>query len=123
MQALFQIDVSKTDAGAAIEHVLDGAPADDYLSRLVNGVIKHQNKIDEVIKKHLEKWTIERLAIVDRNLLRIALFELMFCADEVPPNAAINEAVEIAKTFGDENSGKFVNGILAKVKEKGLSNL
>jgi N utilization substance protein B len=117
LQALFQIDVSSTEPSAAIEHVLEGERSDDYLSKLVNGVIEHLDEIDQLIKAYLEKWSLERLATVDRNLLRIAVFELKYEHDEVPEKVVLDEAIEIAKLYGDDQSSKFINGVLSKVKQ------
>jgi transcription antitermination protein NusB len=117
MQALFQIDMSQSEPKDAIEHVLEDQPHDDYLSKLVTGVVLHKQQIDELIKSNLEKWTLERLATVDRNLLRIATFELLFCKETVPPNVVLDEAIEIAKVYGDDQSSRFINGVLSKIKE------
>lgn len=117
LQALFQIDVSQSDPASAIEHVLEGEAGDDYLSKLVFGVIEHKSEIDKLISDNLEKWSLERLATVDRNLLRIAVFELKFLRPEIPENVVLDEAIEIAKIYGDDQSGKFVNGVLSKVKQ------
>jgi N utilization substance protein B len=117
LQALFQIDVSQVDPTDAIEHVLDGEPNDQYLIGLVNGVVDHKKQIDDVIKVHLDNWTIERLATVDRNLLRLSAYELIFCQEDVPANVAIDESIEIAKIYGDDQSSRFINGILSKVKQ------
>ena len=86
------------------------------MNRLVTGTAENISEVDEVIKKYLQKWTIDRLANVDRNLLRISVYELLYCGDEVPPNVVIDEAIEIAKVYGDEQSSKFINGVLSKVK-------
>ena len=118
LQAIFQMDVSKVTAEAALEHVLEGKQSDSYLNRLVTGVAEHMETIDEVISNHLEKWTIDRLANVDRNLLRFSVYELLYCQDDVPANVVIDEAVEIAKVYGDDQSSKFINGVLSKVKQK-----
>ena len=118
LQALFQIDVSNTDSKSAIEHVLEGEPGDDYLASLVFGVVEQKNEIDPLIKEHLEKWTLDRLATVDRNLLRIAVYELKFSQNEIPANVILDEAIEIAKIYGDEQSSRFINGVLSKIKEK-----
>ncbi len=118
LQALFQIDVSNTDPASAIEHVLEGEQGDDYLTKLVLGVSEQKDEIDPLIKENLEKWTMDRLATVDRNLLRIAVYELKYCRDEVPENVVLDEAIEIAKIYGDEQSSRFINGLLSKVKEK-----
>lgn len=118
LQALFQIDVSKADPEDAIEHVLDGALENKYLTGLVHGVVEHLHRIDQILSELLEKWTLERLATVDRNILRLSAYELLYLEEDVPPNVAIDEAVEIAKLYGDENSSRFINGVLSKVKEK-----
>jgi N utilization substance protein B len=75
------------------------------------------NEIDPLIKANLEKWSMERLATVDRNLLRLSVFELKFAHDEVPENVVLDEAIEIAKLYGDDQSSKFINGVLQKVKQ------
>lgn len=118
LQALFQIDVSSTDPSSAIEHVLEGEAKDDYLSGLVLGVVENKEQIDHLIKGNLEKWTIERLATVDRNLLRLAVYELKFANEGVPEKVVLDEAIEIAKIYGDDHSSKFVNGVLSKVKQQ-----
>lgn len=116
LQAIFQIDISQTTADAALEHVLEGKPSDPYLNKLVTGVVEHLEEIDANITRHLEKWTLERLAHVDRNILRFSVYELLYCQDDVPANVVIDEAVEIAKIYGDEQSSKFINGVLSNVK-------
>jgi len=118
LQALFQIDVSNTEPDLAIEHVLEGDAGDEYLTRVVFGVVEHKAEIDQSIKENLENWSMERLATVDRNLLRIAVFELKFVRSEVPENVILDEAIEIAKIYGDDQSSRFINGVLSKVKEK-----
>jgi transcription antitermination protein NusB len=116
LQAIFQIDISQTTTEAALEHVLEGKPNDSYLNRLVTGVAEHKERIDAIITSQLENWTLERLANVDRNLLRISVYELLYCKDDVPVNVVIDEAIEIAKIYSDEKSSKFINGVLSKVK-------
>lgn len=117
LQALFQIDISKVETNEAIQHVLEDQPNDNYLTRLVEGVIQHQEEIDRIIKEHLEKWKIDRLAHVDRSILRLAVYELMYCQEEVPANVALDEAIEVAKIYGDDQSSRFINGVLSKVKQ------
>ena len=116
LQAIFQIDLSQTATADALEHVLQGEPTDPYLQKLVTGVVEHLEEIDEMIKKHLENWTLERLANVDRNILRLCVYELLYAQEDVPVNVAIDEAIEIAKVYSDEQSSKFINGVLSKVK-------
>ncbi|CAM3799969.1 transcription antitermination factor NusB [Mesobacillus zeae] len=118
LQALFQIDISKAEPEDAISHVLDDEQGDAYLTRLVEGFVENKDKIDDEIKLHLEKWTIDRLANVDRNLLRLGVFELMFCNEEVPGNVVLDEAIEIAKIYGDDQSSRFINGVLSKVMQR-----
>ena len=117
LQALFQIDLSGTDAQEAINHVLEDNKRDEYLEFLVNGTVENLGKIDEIIVNNLENWTIDRLNNIDRNILRIAAFEMLKSSD-VPVNAVIDEAIEIAKAFGDDQSGKFVNAVLSKIKQQ-----
>lgn len=115
LQALYQIDLSDIPVDEAIENVLDGEEHNDFLHSLVVNTVENLDEIDETIKRYLEKWSIDRLAKVDLNILRIGVYELLY-NDEVPKNVAINEAIEVAKRFGDEKSSKFINGILSKVK-------
>ena len=117
LQALFQIDMSKVETNEAIEHVLEDQPSDAYLTKLVEGVLEHQDEIDQTIVNHLEKWSIDRLAHVDRSLLRLAIYELVYCKEEVPANVVLDEAIEIAKLYGDDQSSRFINGLLSKVKQ------
>lgn len=83
-----------------------------FISNLVDGVLKHQDELDGKIQPIAPDWPIEQIARVDRTILRMGLFELLYMADIVPAKVAINEAVELAKAFGSDNSSKFVNGVL-----------
>ncbi|CAG9609305.1 transcription antitermination factor NusB [Pseudoneobacillus rhizosphaerae] len=117
LQALFQIDMSDINPKEAIEHALEDVPSDPYLEKLVFGVLEHQEEIDQLITAQLEKWSLERLANVDRSVLRIAIFEMKYCSDEVPVNVILDEAIEIAKLYGDDQSSRFINGVLANIKQ------
>jgi len=86
-----------------------------FADPLIRGVLQHREGIDEVIKSHVKNWDFSRIAVVDRNILRLALFEMKH-REDIPPVVSINEAVDIAKKFSTQDSGKFVNGILDKVK-------
>lgn len=86
-----------------------------FADALIRGTIEHQNDLDEQIKKYAKNWELHRMAVVDRNVLRLAIFEMLY-RDDIPPVVSINEAVDIAKKFSTEDSGKFVNGILDKLK-------
>ncbi|RIW33638.1 transcription antitermination factor NusB [Bacillus salacetis] len=114
LQALFQMDMSGMTADEALTNVYEDAPSDEYLEALVKGAAVYKEKIDGLIKENLEKWSFDRLAKVDRNILRVAVYELLEI-DDVPNKVVINEAIEIAKAYGDDQSGKFINGVLSKV--------
>ena len=85
-----------------------------FVHDVINGVLKYREAIDAYIAKYATEWPLEQITIVDRNILRIGVYELIF-NDEIPAKVAINEAIEIAKTFGSESSGKFVNGVLGAI--------
>jgi len=85
-----------------------------FSDRLVSGVVDNQEQIDRLLADYSENWTLERMTGVDRNILRMAIYEILYC-DEIPKNVTINEAVEIGKRFGSEDSGAFVNGIIDKI--------
>ncbi len=89
-----------------------------YTNELVSGVVKNLNTIDEKVSKYATNWQLKRMAIIDRNVLRLGLYEMKFSAADMPPKVAINEAIELAKKYGDMDSGKFVNGILDKIHKK-----
>ena len=87
-----------------------------FVRQLIEGVMEHLAQIDKIIEKSAPVWPLEQITIVDRNVLRIGLYELLYAnKEEVPPKVAINEAIELAKSFGGENSGKFINGVLGTV--------
>ena len=86
-----------------------------FADPLIRGTLEHRDEADEVIKKHAKNWELHRIAAVDRNVLRLAIYEMLHRLD-IPPVVSINEAVDIAKKFSTQDSGKFVNGILDKVK-------
>jgi len=86
-----------------------------FADPLIRGVIEHRDAIDERIKTHTKNWEFHRIAAVDRNIMRLAIFEMLH-RDDIPPVVSINEAVDIAKKFSTQDSGKFVNGILDKIK-------
>ena len=87
-----------------------------FVSQLMAGVMEHLSELDQIIEKAAPQWPLEQIAVVDRNVLRLGLYELLFGnRDEVPPKVAINESIELAKSFGGDSSGKFVNGVLGTV--------
>ena len=121
MQSLYEWDFynQKSNLKEIVERNLKefGSGLDGtFVFELVLGVVKHLKEIDEIIRKTAPQWPLEQMSIVDRNVLRIGIYELLFGDKKaVPPKVAINEAIELAKGFGGENSGKFVNGVLGTV--------
>ena len=88
----------------------------DFIWQLIDGIVKHSEHLDKIIEKAAPEWPITQIAIIDRNVLRIGLYELLYAdKEEVPPKVAINEAIELAKTFAGQTSGKFINGVLGTV--------
>jgi len=99
-----------------VENFGPGLKETDFIFKTAKGVIKNLNKIDKIIEKAAPEWPIPQIATLDRNILRIGLYELLFGNHkEVPPKVAINEAIELAKNFSGESAGKFVNGVLGTV--------
>lgn len=99
-----------------IKEFASGMEDTTFIHQLIDGTIKRVGEIDKIIEKAAPQWPLSQVAIVDRNVLRVGLYELLFGKrDEVPPKVAINEAIELAKSFGGESSGKFVNGVLGTV--------
>jgi len=93
-----------------------GVEDTSFMQSLLNNILKKQDELDKIIEKAAPDWPLDKISIIDRNILRIGLHELLFAdRDEVPAKVAINEAIELAKTFGGENSGKFINGVLGSV--------
>ncbi len=118
LQALYEIDAVGHDPETVVnqliaENGLTGEYA-DFVRDLVFGVIKNREKIDSIIKEFAPAWPIEQISLVDRNILRLAIYEILL-DNKVPVKVAINEAVELAKKFGGDHSSKFVNGVLGSV--------
>ncbi len=101
----------------APETTADEAAVRLFAEPLIKGVIEHREKVDAEIKKYAKNWDLHRMAAVDRNILRLAIYEMLF-REDIPPVVSINEAVEIAKLFSTDDSGRFVNGILDKVRSE-----
>jgi len=87
---------------------------DDFIDKTIEGVTKHIKETDELIAKAAPEWPLEQISSIDKTILRIAIYEILH-SDDVPPKVAINEAVELGKTFGGENSSKFINGVLGTI--------
>jgi len=91
--------------------------ADEFLRRLVLGVLDHREELDRLIEQYSENWRLNRINVIDRNILRMALFELLYCQD-IPPKVTINEAIDLGKRYGSEDSGSFINGILDRIQNE-----
>lgn len=122
LQILYQVDITKDDYNQSLSDFWHTKmDVDDsiveFASMLVKGTVENLERIDRAIKNYATNWNIKRMAVVDRNILRLATYELLFLPD-IPPKVSINEAVDIAKKFGDKDSGKFVNGILDKINKE-----
>jgi len=118
LQALYEVDSAARRPEVVVERLLSEADLSEensaFVRELVDGVVLKKDDIDRNIKKFAPAWPVEQIAMVDRNILRLAIFEILF-DNKVPVKVAISEAVELAKTFGSENSAKFVNGVLGSV--------
>ena len=118
LQALYEVDSVGHEVQGVVTHLLaKGGLSEEnaaYTSELVNGVIQNKDMIDLNIQNFAPAWPIEQIPVIDRNILRLAIFEILI-DNKVPVKVAINEAVELAKTFGSDSSPKFVNGVLGSV--------
>ena len=118
LQALYEIDSVGRKAEAVVERLLaEGGLSEEnnvFVRELVGGVVQNQDEIDRHIQKFAPAWPVEQIAMIDRNILRLAIFEILY-HNKVPIKVAISEAVELAKSFGSESSSKFVNGVLGAV--------
>jgi len=128
LQVLYQLDITKKDVNKSLAQFKDFFSGneekvgttrlrDDFMERLVLGVRLHCKEIDRLIEKYSENWRLDRMNIIDRAILRIATFELLYC-EEIPPKVTLNEAIELGKRFGSEDSGGFINGILDRIQKE-----
>lgn len=131
VSGLYQMEMNEVTAAEAVDMIMDelrqeneiGADpkeigsTDEFARELVYGVLERKQAIDGMLQQFLTGWQVDRLSRVDRQVLRLACYEIVFRSD-VPPKAAINEAIELAKHFGTDESGKFVNGVLGKLLQE-----
>ena len=122
LQMLYQLDITRGCWQGILKSFWENSDRlenseelKDFSAQLLEGVIKHMQEIDKKISKYAANWQLERMAFVDRNIMRLGCFELLFRQD-IPPKVAINEAVELAKKYSGPESGKFVNAILDQIK-------
>lgn len=119
LQALFYMDMSKEASEEALERFCANFNPPDsarpFFFKIITGVLKYLPQIDALIERFSKNWRIGRMSFVDRNVLRIAVYELLCCSD-IPPKVTINEAIDIAKKFGTAESGAFINGIIDSIR-------
>jgi N utilization substance protein B len=122
LQALYELDTTNHNAADAIAHRLEDAPlppeGEMFLRQLVSGVVVNRDRLDALIQQYAPAWPVSQIAVIDRNVLRLALIELSTIPD-TPPKVAINEAVDLAKLFGSDSSSRFVNGVLGAAMSAG----
>lgn len=128
LQSLYQMEMNEVSAKEAIAHVVEEAQTEDEaqltkeqdkiasqeIMELVEGTVSRKERIDELLMDYLKGYKMDRLSKVDREILRLATYEMVY-RDDVPPKVVVNEAIELAKHFGSDESGKFVNGVLGKM--------
>jgi N utilization substance protein B len=119
MQALFFMDSQNSASPEMLERFCKifhpSEKSRPFFYKLVNGVLSARGELDGLIEQFSKNWKINRMSCVDRNVMRIAVFELLYC-DEIPPKVSINEAVDVGKKFGTEESGAFINGIMDSIR-------
>ena len=121
LQILYAVDITKDDPGDCVRRFWEGSEESSgevkkFAADLVLGVSDNKKEIDRMIAKYATNWKLDRMAVIDRNVLRFAAYELLYEKD-IPPKVSINEAIDIAKKFGGPDSGKFVNGVLDKINK------
>ena len=123
IQSLYEWDFKNYDSGSLPEIIKrntkefgPGLKDEEFVNNLIKGVVGHRKELDNIIEKAAPMWPLDQIDMIDRNVLRLGLYELLYeNREEVPPKVAINEAIELAKSFGGESSGKFINGVLGTV--------
>ena len=125
MQALFYMDTQQNGSPKMLERFCENfnlpQKAQPFFLKLVNGVLAAKPQIDALIERYSKNWKVQRMSRVDRNVMRVAVFEMLYCPD-IPPKVSINEAIDVAKKFGTGESGAFINGIVDRIRiaiEKG----
>ncbi len=129
LQLLYQADIRHEDINSILDGFWDSqsqGPEEletsimDFALSLARGTYENLKKIDTAISLYAQNWQLERMAVIDRNIMRMSCYELLYL-DDIPPKVSINEAVDLAKKYGDMESGKFVNGILDKINKKEIN--
>jgi len=127
LKILYRIEISRESADSSLSDFWSKTAGSitkepyDFAEALVKGTCGNLAAIDGIISKYTDNWNISRMAVVDKNIIRMSTYEMLY-RDDIPPNVSINEAIELAKKYGDVDSGKFVNGILDKIKKVELKD-
>ena len=120
LQFLYQLDLLGEENASRAEDFAHAEepdrPTTEFALLLIEGTREYRDRIDQIIRDVAQNWDLERMAVIDRNVLRLATYELLWCAD-IPPKVSINEAIELGKRYSTKNSGGFINGILDKIKD------
>lgn len=118
IQILYLIEINQSDVSSALQtfwhNYQPQAELKEFSNHIVTGVCRHLDEIDQIIIKTTDNWSLNRMTVVDRSILREAIFEMLYCPD-IPVKVTLNEAIELGKKFGSEKSGAFINGVLDKV--------
>lgn len=121
LQLLYAVEITQADVDEVLAsswaHALTASRTREFTGVLLRGVIASRDEIDALIREWSANWSLERIGLVERNILRFAIYELMFMP-EIPPNVTINEAIEVAKRYGAEDAPSFINGILDRIKNQ-----
>jgi len=123
LQVLFQIDLVNANMEESLKYIFErdkfSEEVKEFTLIITKGVVSNLNEIDKTIKHYTDNWSLERITNIDRNLLRIAIYEILYMKD-IPKSVSINEAVELAKKYGTKNSFSFVNGVLGKINKNNI---
>lgn len=121
LETLYEYDIANHPPGEVLQRRLEADPIENagvkFASNLVTGVIEHQPEIDTLISRYAPEWPLDQMAVIDRNILRIAIFEFLIDG-ETPVKVAINEAVELAKTYASDSAPRFINGVLGSLADQ-----
>jgi N utilization substance protein B len=121
LEALYEFDITEHPPGEVLQRRVNENPMEkagvEFASRLMQGVVAYQEGMDRLIERYAPEWPLDQMAVIDRNILRMAIFEFII-SDETPVKVAINEAVELAKTYGSDSAPRFINGVLGTLAER-----
>ena len=121
LQVLYQLGIAEQDSEGPIDQFrvrsFRDRERDEFSELLIRGVLAHRKEIDQLLKEHSEHWRLDRMAVIDRAILRMATFELLYC-EEIPPKVTLNEAIDLGKRYSSEESGSFINGILDQMQKE-----